>query len=68
MITVVCIGLGLVPAGEKSEERVLVAAFAPVDSPIETTIEIVVPDATTYTVGSRYALALSPEAEDEGDG
>lgn len=72
MIDVVCIGIGLVPAGEKSEERVLVAAFAPMDAAIETSIEFIVTDATTYTVGQRYALTLTPaddpQPEEEADG
>jgi hypothetical protein len=63
----VCIGIALVPIKEDSEDRVLVAAFAPMDQALTTTIEIQIDDARAFVVGDRYELTLAPvKAEDEG--
>lgn len=67
MIDVICIGIGLVPVSEKSEERAIVVAFAPLDSAPETTVEIVVKEPARYVVGERYTLTIAPPAPEDPD-
>lgn len=62
----VCIGIALVPIKEDSEERVLIAAFAPMDQALTTTVEIQIEDALAFVVGQRYELTIVPVVEDEG--